>query len=1091
MRTRLVAIAVAIAAVPALAQVATDGSAGARTTIAGPRYNIPDTLGTRVGRNLLQSFTTFNIRAGEQATFTGFSVVDNIIARITGGTASTIDGLVKVEMAGANLFLVNPSGLVFGPGAAIDVPAAFYASTAQSMRFADGSVVDMRTAAPVSLTAAAPAAFGFESAGAAIALAGAQLRGREGMRVALVGGDVTLARNAAGRVSVVAAPSGAVDVVATRGAGQVAIGDRLDPSGFAAMGDVSVSGGSTLSASEGTGRLGGGTVYVRGGNVTLDHAQVESRTRFAGSRGIDIGATGRLAIDASNVVAVTTGAGNAGYLRLQGQDVSISGGSLVDTSCDPGCTTGRGGDLSIVAGNGLTITGNDPNLPTFVVSNSFGGGATGPISITTGGAFTMSGTSFVQGIALDKGDGSSITLRTGSIDFSGGAQVDASTRGTGRGGTITVENRGDIRLSGTRSDPTQSDPDTKLPLTLPSGFFSNAGGAGNAGGIVISTASLSVLSGGEVSSTAQRGSRGQGGSVAIRASGLVKVDGTNDAGKSSGIVSNAFSVGNAGTIDVSADRIEVSNDGRIQSQTESSGNAGNIRLRARQVALSSGGQVATSTFDDVDGGRGGAIDVAATDSITITGTRPLGTIQVGNATRGTETPSGIFANTQGNGAGGDIAVNARTIEVLGGGEISSTALLFSSGNGGRIDVRAADLLRVGGVSVLGKSSAIAANTFGAGNAGEIFAQADRIEITDRGSLQALTAFGSGNANAIRVRGRDLSITTGGAVSTETQGRGNAGQVDIALGGTISIIGDGTVRTFVSSQPGLPDVVVPATGVFSQTNQSGTGGRIQVSAQDILIDRATILGGTVAGGSVVGGGGGGNSGAVELVAARSLTVRQEGIVSTFSQNNSALAGDISIRVGEELRLESSARLTTQALLSDGGNIAIQVGRLATMDNASITTAVGQDRGAGGNIDFATPTLSMNGSSISANAFGGPGGNIRIGAQDFFKSANSTVTASSVLSVDGTITFESPALDPTGELLAPQPVFLDAGAVLSGRCGPRLAGRASSLVVLPRAIEGRYPDELRPVLDGRSLGFMTRPAPQACAPEAPATLAQVTG
>ncbi len=162
----------------------------------------------------------------------------------------------------------------------------------------------------------------------------------------------------------------------------------------------------------------------------------------------------------------------------------------------------------------------------------------------------------------------------------------------------------------------------------------------------------------------------------------------------------------------------------------------------------------------------------------------------------------------------------------------------------------------------------------------------------------------------------------------------------------------------------------------------------------------------------------------------------------------------------------------------------------MAPSSITTAVGTGLGTGGNVDFRTPTLSMNASSISANAFGGPGGNIGIGATNFFRSANSTVTASSVLSVDGTITFESPALDPTGELLAPAPGFLDAGAVLAGRCGPRLAGRASSLVVLPRAAEGRSPDELRPVLDGRSLGFITRPAPQACAPEAPATIAQVT-
>lgn len=1088
MRTKLAAIAAALAATPAFAQVATDGSVGARTTLAGPRYNVADTLGTRVGRNLVHSFSQFNIRAGEQATFTGFSVIDNIIARITGGSPSLIDGAVRVEMAGANLFLVNPSGLVFGPGASIDVPGAFYASTAQTMRFADGSVVDMRAASPVSLTAAPPSAFGFDTAGAAITLQGAQLRAREGRRVALVGGDISLGRSVAGRAPVLAAPSGAVDLVATRGAGSVAIGDRLDPSGFAAMGNVSLGAGSTLSASEGTGRLGGGTVFVRGGNVTLDRATVESRTRFADARGIDIAATERLTIDASNVLAVTTGAGNAGYLRLAGRDIAIGGGSLVDTSCDPGCSTGRGGELSVTAGNGLTITGNDPNLPTFVVSNSFGGGSTGPITITTGGALSMSGTSFIQGIGLAGGDGSTITLRTGSIDLSGGAQVDASTRGTGRGGSITVENRGDIRISGSRLDPTQEDPDTKGPLKLPSGFFANAGGQGSAGSIVISTANLSVLAGGEVSSTAQRNSIGQGGSVTVRATGLVKVDGKDGDGKSSGIVANTFSVGDAGALDITADRLEVTNDGRIQSLTESSGDGGAIRVRARQVLLDSGGQIASDTRAAAGGGRGGTIEVTATESVVARGgtSRPTGLV-INGVPEIEFTPSGLFANTEGSGDGGSIVVAAPDVRLSGGAEFSSTAIPGSSGNGGRIDVRASRLLRVEGEAPDGKPSGIFSNTFARGRGGEIFVRAPRIEIAEGGSIQALTDRSDGDAGSIRIEGGDLSITSRGRISAETRNAGDAGLVEIVLDGTLSIVGDGSVRVFTDPEGNAPTVTVPSTGLFSQTSGGGTGGIVRVQARDVVVDAGTIVGGTFRPSASFGGAG--DSGSVALSVDSSMTVRAGGLVTTFSQVAGGNAGDIAIRVGDTLRVDSGGRISTEARLSDGGNVAIDVGNVAILDNANLTTAVGAGFGSGGNIAFLTPTLAQNRSTISANAFGGPGGNIRIGAQSFFKSADSAVTASSVLSVDGTITFDSPALDPTGELLAPPPVFLDAGAVLAGRCGPRLAGRASSLVVLPRSNEIRYPDEMRPALDGRPMGFLTRPAPQACAPETPARIAQV--
>ena len=867
-------IAVALAAMALLpcaapAQVATDGSVGARASLAGPAYAIPDFLGRRVGANLLHSFSTFNIRAGESATFSGVRTIENIIARITGGLPSTIDGQLRVTAPDASLFLVNPAGLVFGPGASVDVPGSFHASTAHSLSLSDGTVIDMRTASPVTLTAAPPAAFGFDMPGAAIALSGTQLRVREGQRVSLVGGDITLDASAAGRAAALIAPSGAINLVATRGAGAVAIeGDRLAPSGFAAMGDLAIRGGSAVLANEGPARRGGGTVVMRGGDVTLDHAAVEARTRFGNGRAIDIGATGRLAIDASNVLAVTTGAGDAGSLRLGARDIAVSGGSLVDTSCDPGCTTGAGGDLTLVAGDSISITGNDPLLPTFVVSNSFGGGRNGPISITAGGTFAMNGTALVQGIAIAGGEGSTITLDTGAIEMSGGAQVDASTRGAGRGGTITVRNAGAMRLTGTRRDPLQGE------ATLATGFFTSAAGAGAAGGIVISTASLEVLGGAEISSSALRGSTGGGGTVAIAASGLLRVAGTDANGKSSGIVANTFGSGQAGEIDLAADRIEIADDGRVQSQSESSGAANAIRVRARELALTGRGQISS---DARGGGDGGSIGIEVDGQLAIDGF-----------------DSGIFAKTYG-----------------------------------------------------------------------------------------------------RARGGEVRVTAG-------------------------------------------DIVVDGGGIFAGSDGAGAGGNVTVEARG------------------------------------SLALRNGGSIAANARST-GFAGGVSVHAGDRLTIDSGAGITTEARSADGGDIAVTVGRLAVLDGGSIATAVGTGQGGGGNIALSIPTLVLRGAAVSANAFGGPGGNIRIGTQTFFPSADSAVTASSQLGIDGTITQDSPALDPTGELLAPAPVFLDAGAVLAGRCGPRLAGKASSLVVAPRGDASPWPDEMHPVLDGFASGFLTRPAP----------------
>jgi filamentous hemagglutinin family protein len=122
------------------AQITTDGTiGGAAQALTGPNFQIDAALGAQSGANLFHSFALFNVNSGESATFLGPSIVENIIARVTGGSVSNVDGTIRSSVSGASLWLINPAGVVFGANAQLDVQGSFYLSTADYLRFGDGS----------------------------------------------------------------------------------------------------------------------------------------------------------------------------------------------------------------------------------------------------------------------------------------------------------------------------------------------------------------------------------------------------------------------------------------------------------------------------------------------------------------------------------------------------------------------------------------------------------------------------------------------------------------------------------------------------------------------------------------------------------------------------------------------------------------------------------------------------------------------------------------------------------------------------------------------------------------------------------------
>ncbi len=612
------------------AEVITDGSLGAAGSLPGPAFQIPAGLGKKVDANLFHSFSQFNLANGESATFSGPADVLRIFARVTGGSASSIDGLLRSTIPGANFYFLNPNGVLFGPNAAVDVGGAFAVVTGDHIALSDGTRFNAAPGpADATLTSAPPAAFGFLPANAGpISIQGSTLTAAAGATWSLIGGDVqmtnaTLNTNGVvirgGRLvmenSKIAAtlqtPDHRVDVKLQQSLAMTAFSfieaHAVGPVAADAVVDVAapqmtLSGVSVISsAAESTTR--GANVRITADTLDLsDIGRVDAFSVAPGAGGdIEVVAHNVMIRDSGSAIsaqAVADGPGGNVRLNLTGQ-LTIGAGGVIQTS-----TFGpaQAGNISIVAQH-VTATGGFSQLTGIIADNQPDTtGAAGNVSLMLSGHLELAAGARISSDTLSQGAGGevSITAQSASILGQGLADITAistetqSPLGGGAGGAIRLHIGGDLTITGGGEVSATS-------------FGSGAGGSIDitAGSVFISGAGAVALPG-IAARTNDKTVGGRGGDVRMKIAGpLAVVAG----GK---VTVSTFGTGAAGSADIEAGEIFVSGENsQISAATSAAlngGAGGNLNLRTPLLRVSDLGRISASTAGP---GDGGSIDITA------------------------------------------------------------------------------------------------------------------------------------------------------------------------------------------------------------------------------------------------------------------------------------------------------------------------------------------------------------------------------------------------------------------------------------------------------------------------------------------------
>ena len=550
---------------PCQAQVVPDITLPIASKVRVSENTLIITNGTQRGGNLFHSFREFSLQSGQIAHFESAGDVTNIITRITGNNISNIDGSIEVRGM-ANLFFLNPNGIVFGKNAQLDLRGSFIATTASSIEFADKTQFGTATATSPTLTISTPTGLQFGNQAQTIVNRSVfgkipkvpdstpvGLKSPPNQTIALVGGDVQIEggyiKASAGRIEI--ASVGENSLVSLISPGQ---GWQLGYENVSSYRDITISDDAQVGASgkDSTIHLQGRKINLNTGgqlvNLTIDRESTGPIT-LNGSESLYLAGGGSKQRDAGVVTSVQPkAAGDSGDLIINTPRLVLENGGFLDVGI---LGSGQGGDLIVNASESVNIIGVGKFQPSFI-SSSVRGDMSNPI----------------------EGNGGKLTINTQRLTVADGGLIFAVAAFTkGRGGTIVINASESVHLFGQDESSVGLFPPSQIITSSGFASFELPGGTAEAGDVQINTPQLTVENLALISAGSFQ-SRSAAGNIRIQANTIVLDDG--------GKLTTESTSGTGGNIFIRAsDSITLQNQGIITAEAigaGGSGDGGNIEL---------------------------------------------------------------------------------------------------------------------------------------------------------------------------------------------------------------------------------------------------------------------------------------------------------------------------------------------------------------------------------------------------------------------------------------------------------------------------------------------------------------------------------